>query len=270
MKTLFSLQILNYSNTRILKYPAPFFLLFIIYLTSIILPGAAFSQNETQDVVYLKNGSIIKGTIVEQIPNESIKIETSDGSVFVYDFADVKKIAREVSQKPSLPGKTSNKKSNFGFKAGLITGGMVSVGKQGDIDVGTSYSFGGFWENILAPSFFWGFALDFNGINYKHSNESSTLINMSTYLKTKIDISDNVILRPGVSILGYGILTNPSSEGDNSNNLTLGAMLELVITSNNNLSFLGEIGMVASPLGGNKDYDITFSPKILIRGGIMF
>ena len=45
-----------------------------------------------RDVVYLKNGSIIKGTIIEQIPDESLKIETADGSVFVYSMKDVKKI----------------------------------------------------------------------------------------------------------------------------------------------------------------------------------
>ncbi len=51
------------------------------------------------DVVYLKNGSIVRGTIIEQIPNESIKIETSDGSVFVFKMSDVEKITKE--QAPS-------------------------------------------------------------------------------------------------------------------------------------------------------------------------
>lgn len=35
------------------------------------------------DVVYLKNGSIIRGMIIEQIPNVSLKIQTKDGSIFV-------------------------------------------------------------------------------------------------------------------------------------------------------------------------------------------
>ena len=47
------------------------------------------------DVVYLKNGSIIKGIILEQIPNQTIKIETADGSIFVYDMNRVTKITRE-------------------------------------------------------------------------------------------------------------------------------------------------------------------------------
>lgn len=48
-----------------------------------------------QDVVYLKNGSIIKGLIIEQVPNESLKIQTADGSIFVYEMDQVAKIAKE-------------------------------------------------------------------------------------------------------------------------------------------------------------------------------
>jgi hypothetical protein len=53
------------------------------------------SESTWQDVVYLKNGSVIKGMIIEQIPNESLKIQTADGSIFVYDMAQVAKIAKE-------------------------------------------------------------------------------------------------------------------------------------------------------------------------------
>ncbi len=55
-------------------------------------------QPQWQDVVYLKNGSVIKGMIIEQVPNESIKIQTADGSVFVYEMAQVTKIAKEQKQ----------------------------------------------------------------------------------------------------------------------------------------------------------------------------
>ncbi len=50
------------------------------------------------DVVYLKNGSIIKGIIMEQIPNESIKIQTKDGSLFVFKMEEVEKITKEESK----------------------------------------------------------------------------------------------------------------------------------------------------------------------------
>lgn len=50
------------------------------------------------DVVYLKNGSIIKGMIIEQIPNVSLKIQTKDESVFVYKMDEVEKMTKELSK----------------------------------------------------------------------------------------------------------------------------------------------------------------------------
>ncbi len=72
-------------------------------LTKILLPIAivmiatsAFAQTQTMvDVVYCKNGSVIKGTIIEQTPNQSLKIQTLDGNVFVYAMEDVEKITKE-------------------------------------------------------------------------------------------------------------------------------------------------------------------------------
>jgi hypothetical protein len=50
------------------------------------------------DVVYLKNGSIIRGFITEQIPNIQLKIETRDGSLFVFKIEEIEKITREQSR----------------------------------------------------------------------------------------------------------------------------------------------------------------------------
>ncbi|MCL2328732.1 MAG: hypothetical protein FWC39_09530 [Bacteroidetes bacterium] len=63
----------------------------LVFLTATI----AFSQNNYQDVVYLKNGSIIRGIIIEQIPNESLRIETADRSVFVFNMNEVEKMTKE-------------------------------------------------------------------------------------------------------------------------------------------------------------------------------
>ena len=55
-------------------------------------PGA---QTATVDVVELANGSVIRGTIIEQIPNQSIRMQTGDGSIFVFAMSDVVRISRE-------------------------------------------------------------------------------------------------------------------------------------------------------------------------------
>jgi len=55
------------------------------------------AQNNYEDVVYLKNGSIIHGMIIEQVPNVSIKIK-SGPNVFVYKMEEIEKITREEVQ----------------------------------------------------------------------------------------------------------------------------------------------------------------------------
>ena len=61
--------------------------------------GVAAAQNY-QEVVYLKNGSVIRGVIIEQIPNQSVKIQTSDGNIFVYELSQVEKITKEQVMAP--------------------------------------------------------------------------------------------------------------------------------------------------------------------------
>jgi hypothetical protein len=66
----------------------------------VLVVFSSMTSAERIDVVHLKNGSIIKGTIIETIPNESIKIETADGSIFVYSMHEVTKIVKEEKKAP--------------------------------------------------------------------------------------------------------------------------------------------------------------------------
>ena len=44
------------------------------------------------DVIYLKNESVIKGMFIEQTPLVSLKIQTKDESIFVYEMHEVLKM----------------------------------------------------------------------------------------------------------------------------------------------------------------------------------
>lgn len=93
----------------------------------VLVCAFAFAQENYQDVVYLKNGSVIRGLIIEQIPNKSIKVQTADRSVFVYQIDEVEKMTKEVSQPQSVSPKVK-KESRHGYlllienSAGLGTG----------------------------------------------------------------------------------------------------------------------------------------------------
>lgn len=67
----------------------------IVSCTFVLVVSGVAGAQQLQDVVYLKNGGIIRGIIIEQVPGQSIKIQTRDGSVFVYSMDEVQKMTRE-------------------------------------------------------------------------------------------------------------------------------------------------------------------------------
>ena len=100
-----------------------------------LIATVAFAQNNNyQDVVYLKNGSIIRGLIIEQIPNKSIKIQTGDNNVFVYEMSEVEKMAKEIDQSNNMRIRRNKQQGEiFNLETGYK--GIVELGYQ--IGVGT-------------------------------------------------------------------------------------------------------------------------------------
>ena len=70
----------------------------LVLLLFTLITSVSFGQSNYQDVVYLKSGSIIRGVIIEQVPNKSIKIETAGRSVFVYQMDEIERIIKEPFQ----------------------------------------------------------------------------------------------------------------------------------------------------------------------------
>ena len=87
-------------------------LLVLTLLLSISTYVAA--QNYTE-VVYLKNGSIIKGVIIEQVPNVSLKIKTGDGSLIICQMSDVEKITKEERYTRDYHKEANNRKAREEF-----------------------------------------------------------------------------------------------------------------------------------------------------------
>jgi len=68
---------------------------FFLYLfAAMLLYTVGFGQNK-QDVIQLKNGDVRKGEIIENVPNEYVKIETSDGSIFTIKYSEIQKMTKE-------------------------------------------------------------------------------------------------------------------------------------------------------------------------------
>ena len=82
----------------------------MVAILLIVSIASAFEQ-ERIDVIYLKNGDILKGIIVENVPNVHVRIELQGGSVLTVKYADIERFTREnpaglVPQPQLSPGNT--------------------------------------------------------------------------------------------------------------------------------------------------------------------
>lgn len=79
-----------------------------------MLPSLAIAQSESPDVVYLKNGSILRGQIIERADGNVVKLKTAGGNIFVIDRHQVKEIKEEIDL-----GRRYYKKSGYMNNTGL-------------------------------------------------------------------------------------------------------------------------------------------------------
>ncbi len=68
---------------------------FLILFSAIIVLSISANAQRKQDVVYLKNGSMIRGVMLEFKPDEYVKIETKDRSVWVFNNDQIEKVTKE-------------------------------------------------------------------------------------------------------------------------------------------------------------------------------
>jgi len=120
---LISINILSPMNFLIRKGITPRHLTWSL----LIFVSTLWAQtSQYRDVVYTKNGSIIKGIILEQIPNKSLTIQTIDHSLFVVEMTEVVKIGKEPI--PTSYSET-NPSDETGYRGILSSGYMVGIGE---------------------------------------------------------------------------------------------------------------------------------------------
>ena len=108
----------------------------LLLLLLLLISAYAGAQNRYQEVVYLKDGSIVRGIVIEQVPNASLKIKTADGSIFAYPMTEVKRITKE-------PLRTRQREASQRYKSENLRGykGFVDAGYQFDLSGHNANSF---------------------------------------------------------------------------------------------------------------------------------
>ena len=144
----------------------------ILFLTCLMGMTFAFAQSGMQDVVYLKNGSIIRGDIVDMLPDDVVRIKTVDGSLFVYDYVDVERFAKEEAKSYGVTFKTEKKSP---WAAGIMSYFVPGMGqlyngesRKGWIDFATQI--GGYAATLGGL----GLAMEYSGYGNTYFAEDGT------------------------------------------------------------------------------------------------
>ncbi|MCR5568685.1 MAG: hypothetical protein K6G31_05360 [Paludibacteraceae bacterium] len=102
----------------------------------LLLLAAAQITTSAKEVIYLKNGSIIKGDIVEIVPNKTLTVETADGSSFVCNYDDIDKITREKTENNEVIAKKSEDNEALATPKIKDNSSPLKRGYSGDVSSG--------------------------------------------------------------------------------------------------------------------------------------
>jgi hypothetical protein len=86
---------------------------YFLLLVFALVCDLTYGQYNMEDVIYLKNGGIVRGEIIQNLPNQSLRIKTKDKKVFVIIHDDIEKMTREnivEEQKTNASNKSPYKK----------------------------------------------------------------------------------------------------------------------------------------------------------------
>lgn len=71
----------------------------LLFMLSFSLLSFSQTIGDYVDVVYLNNGTVVKGVIVEQVPGQSVKIMTPNGTEYTYAIQEISRFTREAKAK---------------------------------------------------------------------------------------------------------------------------------------------------------------------------
>jgi hypothetical protein len=110
----------------------------LIIVIILSLSALQVTAQKSKDILYLKNGSIINGTLIE-IRDNQYKMRTNDGSIFIFKSEEVDKFLKDIQ---SFEGRKESG-SGYSLEAGVL------IGAQNDNDIGSPLSI-----NIIAGKTF--------------------------------------------------------------------------------------------------------------------
>ncbi|MBD8349586.1 hypothetical protein [Dysgonomonas sp. HGC4] len=180
----------------------------LILLTLLIFVGVSLSAQDLPEIVYLKNGNLIRGEIIQIIPDKSLEIRSKDGKVYVYDMDEVLSIEKNAAAAP--PRRYNDRRTSSGhygrhaeeFSEPMYSSNEYSLheGYRGMFDLGYSVSVDVAELNRLEfttshgyqfnPYLFLGVG---GGVSFYHGNDSESTVSFPIFINPRIDFNTGKI-----------------------------------------------------------------------------
>jgi len=227
----------------------------IYLLISLLFSIFIYSQNNYQDVVYLKNGNIIYGMIIEQIPNKSIKIKQKKGKSISFTLNEIQKITKEKIQ-DLKKNEIQKKPKTYGIvELGFLTDKSKYSFDRISLDVTMSHS--------LSPNFSFGVGTGYR--NYVRTSKiKSEIILIPIFLNLKykflnkettpffaIDIGKSFSVKDKETKRG-GLIINPKF----GVNIKTSKKITMIISLNY------EIQKLSFDFPGHQPFEMSYSENI--------
>jgi hypothetical protein len=253
--------------------------LLVCLIIQIAIFTLGFGQ-EKSDVIYLKNGDIRIGIIIENVPNDHIKIETSDGSIFTIKYEDIQKMTKESKPLPMnqqssnaqrAPQGLMSRNGDFGVTVGLWFGGNINIKKYGiKREKDTGFLLRAFYDASVAEKICVGAYFNFSPVSSPASTSGATLLEFGGSIKPRFPLGDgSAVIKPGLNI-GYRMYSSDSNVMDKVDAMGLNVSVEVQFDIKNIFVPYIEVGFLAQPVGGNDITGISFPPIIYLGVGAAF
>lgn len=250
----------------------------LILMANISLLSA---QTGLQDIVYLKDGSILRGTIIAQYPDSIVKIEIAGGSVFAVGMKQLDHIEYKVrAVKPEIPVTSDTpairkQKGYFNVTAmGVLPGSNLNYGYY----YGPSTSVGFTVQSIhgyrFNPHFLTGAGLAIDFIQYPMGQ----LFADGRWEILSRKTTPFIFVDAGYGIPLAGESSDPSVQITYKGGVTAGAGAGMRVNFRNEGAFIMEVGYKMIKRSEEYDYDVWGTDKttkytynrLAIRVGLAF
>ena len=73
----------------------------LISIICILAFACTIHAQDSTDVIHLKNGDVVKGIIIKDVPDEYVKIQLPNGTVLGYMYSEIEKFSKEIRTQQS-------------------------------------------------------------------------------------------------------------------------------------------------------------------------